>query len=201
MLYVEAKGAVDVALPLTERLARESVHQVDADVADAGFPQSADGLLHLISGVAAMEEVQALVVEGLGTHRDAVDGELGQGLGIFRGNVIRVTFDGDFNPTPNPSRGWGELIHLIYIYKELAQLVGGQLAGGSAAEVYRVNSLSSLLSPLSSDHHLPTHRINVALTQTGVGSGVEGAIDAAAFAEGYMYVDSCHIGCKITKIV
>ena len=138
MLYVEAKGAVDVALPLTERLARESVHQVDADILDAGIAQKADGTADLTGGVATVEEAETAVVERLGAHRNAVDGELRQGLGIFRGNVIRVTFDGDFNPTPNPTQGWGELIHLIYIYKELSQLLASQLAGRTSSQIYRV---------------------------------------------------------------
>ena len=41
---MQVEGTVDVELPVGHRLAGEAVHQVDADVADAGVTQCADGL-------------------------------------------------------------------------------------------------------------------------------------------------------------
>lgn len=76
MLYVEGEGCVNVALPIGECFARETIHQVDADITDAGIAEMVDGFLHLTRGVAAVEEIQPLVVEGLGTHGDTVDAEL-----------------------------------------------------------------------------------------------------------------------------
>jgi hypothetical protein len=38
MLYVKGKGFLDIAPPVVKGLIRETVHEVDADVLDAGIP-------------------------------------------------------------------------------------------------------------------------------------------------------------------
>ena len=146
VFHVEGQCGVDVALPVVKGLAGEAVHQVDADVADARIPKDGDGTADLCGGVAATEEAEALVVEGLGAHGDAVDAEPRQCLGVRDGDVVGVHLDGDLEvkPPPVPLQVEGGSIrrtvpmiqiHLINIYKELFELGDGQLGGGAAAEV------------------------------------------------------------------
>ena len=48
--------------------------------------------------VTAVQEAQALVIEGLCTHAHAVDGELRQSSNKGNGDVVRITFNGYFGP-------------------------------------------------------------------------------------------------------
>ena len=76
MFDVEGKGGIYVGLPVGKGFAWETVHEVDAEIADAGSTENRDSFDGLAGGMAAMEEAQALVVEGLDAHRDTIDGEL-----------------------------------------------------------------------------------------------------------------------------
>ena len=49
--------------------------------------------------MATMEELQTTVVEGLGSHRHAVDGELGKGFGKGRGDSL---YSDNFEKTSLP---------------------------------------------------------------------------------------------------
>ena len=73
---VEGKGGGNVGLPVGKGFAWETVHEVDAEIVDAGSTEDRDCFDGLAGGMAAMEESQALLVEGLNTHRDTIDGEL-----------------------------------------------------------------------------------------------------------------------------
>ena len=72
MFNVEDKGGFDVVLPVAESLTRETIHQVDADVADARLPEYPDGLDYLFGGMSAVEVFQSPVIEGLCTHAYAI---------------------------------------------------------------------------------------------------------------------------------
>ena len=76
MLHLEAEGGADVALPVVEGFAWEAVNQIDADILNTCLAQMADGFADLLRRMATAEKAKASVVEGLGTHGDAVDGEL-----------------------------------------------------------------------------------------------------------------------------
>ena len=54
MFYVEGESGIDIPLPVVERLARETIHQVDADVPDACIAQYLDSLWYLSGCMAAM---------------------------------------------------------------------------------------------------------------------------------------------------
>ena len=75
VFHIKRQDGLDIALPVGQRFAGEAVHEVDTDIADACLAQQPYGLRHLGSGVAATQEVQALVFEGLCPHGDAVDTE------------------------------------------------------------------------------------------------------------------------------
>lgn len=128
MLHAQAEGGVDVALPVGECLARKTEHQVDADVADACVAEAADSCTDVVGMVAATQEAEAGVVEGLGAHADAGDGELRQRRGIFNRDVVGVTLDGDLF-----QRGEVGAVHLIYMVEQLAELVAAELARRTAA--------------------------------------------------------------------
>jgi hypothetical protein len=94
---------------------RESVHQVDADVAEACLAASLKGFDGLPGGVPAMKQLQGVFLEGLYAHADAVDGECAEHGYVFRGQIVGVGFEGNFGIFPY-------LIYIIYIAEYGSQL-------------------------------------------------------------------------------
>ena len=52
--------------------------------------------MDLLHGVPAVEEGEVIGVKALHTHAHSVEGQESKPLGIARGDVVRVTLDGDF---------------------------------------------------------------------------------------------------------
>jgi hypothetical protein len=52
--------------------------------------------MDLLHGVSTVEEGKVIGVKALHTHAHSVEGEKRKSLGIARGDVVRVTLDGDF---------------------------------------------------------------------------------------------------------
>ena len=128
MLHVELQRSVNVCIPGAERLFRETVHEVDADVVQTVTTQLADGFFHLPCGVPAAQEAQSFVGESLCPHADAVHGQGRQLGGVVGAHVVGVAFDGYFSAV-------ADIVYLIYMLEELAQQTCGKLRRGSSAEV------------------------------------------------------------------
>ena len=78
MLYAERKGRIERA---AQRIAAETRHaedQIDGDVAESGALRSADRFGRLRGRVAAVHQLQAVVVERLYADRKAVDARFEQ---------------------------------------------------------------------------------------------------------------------------
>ena len=95
-MYVCLQGCVEVGFPIGQRLVRQPVYKVDADVAEACLLCPGDGLTGLPGIVAAVEQPEVVVVERLHPHADAVEGQAGQTGQVRRGEVVGVGFQGDF---------------------------------------------------------------------------------------------------------
>ena len=70
--------------------------------------ESLDGLWHLFGGMATVQETEPRIIEGLCTHRDAIDWELLQHSGKLDGDVVRIYLDGNLRFSPGPSLYGGE---------------------------------------------------------------------------------------------
>ena len=184
---------VDVGLPVGEGLPGETVHQVNADVAEARLAQNIDGLMHLSGTVAAVQEAQTSLVEGLGTHRHAVDAELQQRCSIAGTDVVGVALYRNLTGGLSACKPC-----LVQGGKELRQVSRGQLAGGAAAKVDGSEGLCQFLDP---HFHLPAECVNVPLASVEGCRRVERAVDATRPAEGYMYVKTGHIRGEFTNKV
>ena len=75
-LFGELKGSTSIMFTEVGNVPGKLIKEVDAEVADVGSTESVDSFDGLTGGMATAEKAEALVVEGLDAHRDAVDGEL-----------------------------------------------------------------------------------------------------------------------------
>lgn len=93
----QAKCLLEVVLPMLEGLVGQAVYEVDADVVDARLMGCFHCLCDLTCGVSAVDESEGIVVEGLCSDADAVDGcsfDAFEPLGVY---VVGVGFYGDFS--------------------------------------------------------------------------------------------------------
>ena len=93
---MQGNGLFQILLPGIQCLSRKSIHQVDADVLETGFPTSFEGFDGLLGGMPAMKQLQGLFLKGLNAHADAVDGQTAKHGNILRCQVIGVGFEGNF---------------------------------------------------------------------------------------------------------
>ena len=180
MAHGQRQGLADVLLPLLQRLAGQSVDEVDAQVVDAGALQMVYGLLHLPGAVAAVEESQHPVVEGLHSHAHAVDAQRFKGLGVGRRYVVGVGLQRHLGiGAEAPCRGDG----LEYA----PQLIGRECGGRAAADVD--GAQCPAVQEVLAQPHLMAKRLGVGLPLVGAaGGGVEVAVYAAALAKGHVNV-------------
>lgn len=75
VLRAELEDFVDAVFPGREGLGGEAVHQVEAEVGDAGVAEEVDGLTNVGGGVAAVEEAELAIDEGLDAEGEAGDGD------------------------------------------------------------------------------------------------------------------------------
>ena len=91
MLDPGRQGALKVGAEHFKGLAWQAVHEVDADIADAGIAAGLYRLEGLGCGVTAAQELEQAVVEGLDTHAYAVYAYSLEGAYIAGSYVIGIT--------------------------------------------------------------------------------------------------------------
>ncbi len=105
VLRTELQDFVDAVFPGREGLGGEAVHQVEAEVGDAGVADEVDGLADVGGVVAPVEEAELAIDEGLDAEGEAGDGGRGGSHGWLRrgregpgavDEVFGVGFEGDF---------------------------------------------------------------------------------------------------------
>ncbi len=74
VLGVEFQDFVDTVFPRCEGLGGQSVHQVEAEVGDAGVAEEVDGFTDVGSVVATAKEAELGVIHGLDAEGEAGDG-------------------------------------------------------------------------------------------------------------------------------
>ena len=75
VLGTELQDFVDAVFPRREGLGGEAVHQVEAEVGDAGIAEEVDGLTDVGGVVATVEEAELAIDEGLDAEGEAGDGD------------------------------------------------------------------------------------------------------------------------------
>ena len=121
---VQRDGVLDVLLPFLDGFVGESKHQVNTDVADAGFPQQMYGILNLSGIVSSVQKAKALIRESLGSHADTVDGQLAESMAKRRGDVVGIALHGYFHVSNHAGA-----IMLADAFENLQELLTGELTG------------------------------------------------------------------------
>ena len=92
MGYAECDGLVEAVGPVVERLARQAIHEVDADVGESHPLAAMHGLYGLLCRVATPHELQRAVVKRLYAYTHPIEGQRAQALHILLGEVVGVGF-------------------------------------------------------------------------------------------------------------
>ena len=125
---MEAKGCLQVVLPVFVRLARQAVDEVDAEVAEAGVATSLHGFDGLAGGVPAVQQSQCGIVEGLYAHAEAVEGVAAQHADVVLGQVVGVGLQGDL-------RGILQAIHFLQGVENQGKVFFVQLGRCTPSEI------------------------------------------------------------------
>ena len=128
MFRGQGQGGVQGVLPLAEGLAGQAVHQVQADVVEAGAAAMAQGGGGFGSIVAAAQHRQQGVVHTLDADADAVDAGGVEVGAARRGEVVGVALGGDFGIVGEAAGAGGHSV------QNAGHGAGGQVGGGAAAE-------------------------------------------------------------------
>ena len=205
MLDIQFEQAVNVLVPLFERLVRKAEHQVHGDVSDAGLPQAADRRPHLLCRMPAMEELQAAVRESLRPHGDAVDRQRVQAAGEGHGHIVGIALHGDLHgsggsaaavpPAPPVLRA----VHPPDCPEQLLKARERKLRGRAPAQIdagqlRRVSAVPAAFPQF----HFMAESIHIPLFDRacpapfGRDGRIKAAVDAAAGTERDVYVKSCH---------
>ena len=172
----QAERRQDVAVKILERLPRQAIHQINAEVTDARPVQRVYGLYGLTGRVAAPNQAEQVVAKRLYTQADAVDRQPGERFGPLLTDVVGVGFEGNFGFGQPAAFVPDDVEHVTYALKR-------QLRGGSAAPVYGVQRAGRQFA--QTGVQLGLQRQQVGLSAVGAGrGGIKGAIGAAAGAEG-----------------
>ncbi|MNX91829.1 hypothetical protein D3C86_1239400 [compost metagenome] len=131
MLGFQGEGLGDARLPGGHGLARQGVHEIEAEVLDAGFPDGLQGAWDVLGGVVAADSLQQLGIEGLDAQAHAVDApvmgslpELGAaGAGVDLHGRLRAGEDAKVAVESRHDR---------------VELAGAEDRGGAPAEVDRL---------------------------------------------------------------
>lgn len=123
----EFDGPFEVASPRVERLTGDGEDQIEVGVGDAGGAAVLKGFGYLVWLVGPFEHAEFGRLEGLGAERDAIDAEVVHEAGELGRNGGWVGFECTFDGTV----GGAVLIDGV---EQVAQDIGGQGGGGSAAD-------------------------------------------------------------------
>ena len=181
---MEAKGCLQVVLPVFFRLARQAVDEVDAEVAEAGVATSLhgfDGLAGgvpavdgLAGGVPAVQQSQCGIVAGLYAPAEAVEGEAAQHADVVLGQVVGVGLQGDL-------RGILQAIHFLQGVENQGKVFFVQLGRCTPSEIDGIYPGGGQVVP--AHLQLFAQGPDIASLQVFAGGGVEVAIDATCLAE------------------
>ena len=125
----EFEGGVHAGAPVVGGLIRQSKHEVEAEVVEAGASGGAYGFFRPCGVVAPAERLQQPVVERLDADAEAVDSGAGELVQLAVGDVTGVGFERDFGVGRD-----GEGV--AYRGQKRGYLAFGQVRRGSAAEEY-----------------------------------------------------------------
>ncbi len=183
MLRAQLQRAVDVLFPPCGVFARKPEHQVHADVADAGVPQSLHRHCRLVGRVPPADEAENVGGKTLRPHAHPVDWRRSHVSREILRHVVGVALESHLQ-APRL-----HLIIFIYGVENPVGLPGRQSRGSSAAEINRPQRFGGVVF---SQFQFAAHRVGVPRAQFRGGGGIEAAVDAAAFAERDVNVKSGH---------
>lgn len=183
MLYIEGNSLLEVATPAFVRLSRQAIDEVDADVLEAMPTAAADGFDGLTGIVAAVQQAEGGVVEGLYAHAEAVEGQAAEHGYVLFGQVVGVCLKGNlFTGIEAIDVGQG--------VEYLAEIFLLELRGCATAEIDGTDGLA--LQVVAAHREFIAQGVDVASFQVAACGGVEVAIDASRLAERDVDIDTCH---------
>jgi len=179
VLRLEGQGLLEVGDHVLRRGAGEAVHQIYGQLAEAGLSGGLEGAAGGGAVVAATEEAQPVVVEGLHPHAEPENAEPAERCEHLAGDVVRVDLHRDLAP-----RGQGEAS--ADQGEEPLELVPRQDARRAAAHIDRVEGLEAVgpSDGFGLDGGEPSARLPPPF------AGVEVTVGALGAAEGDVNVES-----------
>ncbi len=150
MLRMKSERVANIRFPILHRLIRKAEHQVETNIRDTILSKDIHGLVYLCSRMATVKEMQTVTRESLRTHGDTVHGQ------VFEhplDDIIRVALHRHFSIAV-------DIIHIIYMYKQLLQALMRKLARCASAQID-----GTYLGFIKQQFHLLAQRIDVALAQ------------------------------------
>ena len=177
VLGVEGQHLRQRVQPLIQRLTRQAVDQVHAQVADAGLADGLGRLFDLVEGVDAPDAAQQRVVGGLDAQGDAVHPGAAQGTqGLYIAGGVRVGLHGDLRVT-------AEAVAFADGREDGLEAGCAQVGGRAAADIHRVYQMGGGLGGdlLQMAHQGGGVSVHFLLA---VGQGVKIAVAAFLPAEG-----------------
>ncbi len=96
MIGGQVEGSAQAVLPGSQRLIREAVNQVEADVVEAGRASHRNGAIHSLKVMFPLEKGQFCLVGALHTKAEPVDADSAQGLQVGVVDGSGVGFERDF---------------------------------------------------------------------------------------------------------
>ena len=177
----QLQGLLQRGLPLAEGLVREAVHEVDAEVGEAGAPGGNHRVPGLGGVVAAPQGRQVAVVERLDADAEPVEAAVQPGLEPCLVQVARVGLQGDLGVRVQ-REGVADSAH------DGAYVVSGQVGRRAAAEEDRADRGAA--GQVAPEVNLALQRLRIAGHQRlNAFVGVEVAVGALGLAEGDVDVE------------
>ena len=132
MLRVQDQHLRQRIQPLIQRLTRQAVDQVHAQIADAGSADGLGRLPDLVEGVDTPDAAQQVVIGGLDAQGDAVHPGPAQGAqGLYVTGGVRVGLHGDL-------RVAADIVPLADGLEDGLETGRAQVGGRAAADIHRV---------------------------------------------------------------
>ena len=103
------------------RLPRKAIHEIDADIGNAGFTAGLDCGDCLGSGVTSAKKTEQVIVEGLDSHADAIDTNSSKGRYVRGGYVIGIALYSEFLQVLKSIRRADTVNHLPYLFRTQAR--------------------------------------------------------------------------------